>query len=124
MQQLANAISLFIRRMEDLDLRQDAMSIICFEQACSWLDQETALRYATYCELGKSQGIVESMGKPCRLFTVRSHYLRSTVTLNSATTSQLERAETRIKRRQSCRTTKRNPLQYMYSWLQTSSPFC
>ena len=59
MRQLANAISLFIRRMEDLDLRQDAMSIICFEEVCSQLDQETA--YATYCELGKSQGIVESM---------------------------------------------------------------
>ena len=34
---------------------------VCFEQACGLLDEKTALRYATYSELGKSQGIVESM---------------------------------------------------------------
>jgi hypothetical protein len=61
MRQLANAISLFVRRMDDLGLKQDAMSTICFEHAYNRLDQETALRYATYCQLGKSQGVVESM---------------------------------------------------------------
>ncbi|CAB3986199.1 Hypothetical predicted protein [Paramuricea clavata] len=47
MRQLANAISLFVRRMDDLGLKQDAMSTICFEPACNRLDQETVLRYAT-----------------------------------------------------------------------------
>ena len=61
MRQLANAISLFVRRMDDLGLKQDAMSTICFEHACNRLDQETALRYTTYCQLGQSQGVIESM---------------------------------------------------------------
>ena len=61
MRLLANAISLFVRRMDDLGLKQAAMSTICFEHACNRLDQETALRYATYCHLGQSQGVVESM---------------------------------------------------------------
>jgi hypothetical protein len=47
--------------MQFLFSQQDAMSTICFEQACNRLDQETALRYATYCQLGQSQGVVESM---------------------------------------------------------------
>ena len=55
------SISLFTRRMKDLDLKADAESSIWFEQACQRLDQETALRYATHCQLGKSQGIKESL---------------------------------------------------------------
>jgi hypothetical protein len=47
--------------MQFLFSQQDAMSTICFEQACNRLDQETALRYATYYQLGQSQGVVESM---------------------------------------------------------------
>ena len=53
MRQLADEISLFVRRMDDLGLKQNATSTVCFEQACNRLDQETALRYATYFELGE-----------------------------------------------------------------------
>ncbi len=56
---LADEISLFVRRMDDLGLKQNASSTVCFEQACNRLDQETALRYATYPKLGKSQGVIE-----------------------------------------------------------------
>ncbi len=47
--------------MDDLGLKHDAISTICFEQACNQLDQETALYYATYCKLGESESIIESV---------------------------------------------------------------